>query len=183
MQIIKRGRTDAWQRSATRGWTMWGDYVFRPTGLSPSDAQNLETLDRAAVLVARTFGVPPVMISFIQHNAGSLGRLIKTMFTATTIQPLKDALTDELTQKLLTPAERSSGQMVAFAPLKVLSTDAVELAELADRLVKAGIIEPNEARKMFGLMEHPDGVGLVSPAGAPDKNKTGGRPSQDDASE
>ena len=68
----------------------------------------------------------------------------------TTVEPILSAITDELSRKFLTQTARTQHQTIMFFrdPFKLIPIG--QIAEIADKFTKDGILTPNEMRGIIG---------------------------------
>ncbi|MHA3066583.1 phage portal protein [Lacticaseibacillus saniviri] len=103
------------------------------------------TQDQMTDTVAALVGVPP---SLIHGQNEKLESNIKS-FLDFCLNPLIKMVQDELNAKLFTAADFISGNRVEIVGLN--KRDIYSAAESIDKLVSAGVANPNEIREDFGL--------------------------------
>lgn len=133
---------------------------YQKIGLSPVEAGAGEAKKIVVADVARITGVPQFLLEDLDratfNNIEELGKL----FVTYTVLPLTKNIEAELTRKLI--PERQLYTHEIRADLKVLLEANTEAqAKEIDALMKWGIINRDEARKMKGLNPIADGSGTA----------------------
>ncbi len=103
------------------------------------------TQDQMIDTVAALIGVPPALIHGQNEKLDSNIR----SYLDFALNPLIKMIQDELNAKLFTPNEFSNGQRVEIVGLN--KKDIYSAAESIDKLISAGVANPNEVRKDFGM--------------------------------
>lgn len=67
-----------------------------------------------------------------------------------TIEPILSAITDEMKRKFLTKTARTRGQSITFNIDPFRLTPTTVIADIADKLITAEVLTPNEVRSMVG---------------------------------
>lgn len=132
--------------------------TYQKVGLSPVEAGAGEAKKIVVADVARITGVPQFLLEDLDratfNNIEELGKL----FVTYTVFPLCKNIESELTRKLLRERQQDTHEIRAdLNTLLEASTEA--RAKKIDALMKWGIINRDEARKMEGLNPIADGSG------------------------
>lgn len=132
------------------------DYEFKPIDINNEDRQFLQSRSFQVVEVARWFGVPPHMLAELKDANYATTEHLGSEFKTLTLQPWVNRWEQELTRKLLTPEERTSGLRVS------LDMDGLLRAEYTTRMnghrtaITTGLKTINECRTEEGLAPSPD---------------------------
>lgn len=166
--------------------------TFSSTGLSPDDAQLLETRAFDVENVCRWFGVQPAMIGHTTKST-SFGAGLEQQnlwFLNKTLRPYLRRIKDAIASQLLLPAERGA-YFAEFNAEGMLQTDSKTRSEFLRTYVDGGIMTVNEARRKENLPPLPGGdvlrvqaqnIPLASQAAAtgPGVGHNGGPPLNED---
>jgi HK97 family phage portal protein len=163
-----------------------GGMKWQQLSLSTEDMQFIEQRNYSVAEIARLFGVPPSKI-----NAESSGSL-----TYSTVESENQAFVRDCLLTYLRRIEQAldsdndlvpAGQCPEFNVDGLLRADAKTRAERAEILIRAGVMDPEEARKDEGLAPRPKPVESAeapepaedpedTPVDAPSPDMTGGTP-------
>lgn len=127
------------------------------TTISPQDGQLVQQQALSTKQIGQMTNVPP---QFLYENTeakyvNSVEQVGRDVISYTFL-PIIDQVDDELTQKLLTPADQVAGYTIELDPSSLQNGDAKAQADKVNALAAAGIITANEARKMIGLTHSDD---------------------------
>lgn len=124
--------------------------------LSPADAQFVEGRTQVLRLAAAALGIPPQLVGAETENFPGATRAIEEC-----LAPYAKLVEAELNAKLAPRIYDDPAVEIKLVPPAPL-TDR-DIGQTLDAAVKAGRMTPNEARKVVGLPDHPDGDGLYEP--------------------
>jgi HK97 family phage portal protein len=127
---------------------------WQAMGVSPEQAQVLDSRRFSVLEVCRLFGVPPVLLSDIEAMRGTAAATAaSTWFGQYTLSPWCKKIESEFSRVLLTdPTLELSLDMAGL-----MRGSFAERVQASVALVNSGIITPNEARAGEGYDKHPDG--------------------------
>jgi HK97 family phage portal protein len=126
--------------------------IYTSTGLTPDDAQLLESRGFDVEVLCRWFLVQPVMIGHTSKST-SFGAGLEQQnlwFLNRTLGPYLSRITDAISHQLLLPADRKS-HYAEHDTRRLLQTDSLTRAKFYQALVGAPIITVNEARREENL--------------------------------
>lgn len=121
--------------------------TYTSTGLTPDDAQLLESRGFDVEVLCRWFLVQPVMIGHTTKST-SFGAGLEQQnlwFLNRTLGPYLNRITDAITHQLLLPAERAT-HYAEHDTRRLLQTDSLTRAKFYQAIVGAPIMTVNEAR-------------------------------------
>ena len=128
-----------------------GDWDFIQLILQPEQLQLLASRELTFHQVAAIFRVPPALMGAPNANMSGSGiRNLQRYFAQTTCVPFLADIASYLSELL------PSGYRVRIIPKHLLDLDPLEQSRVDDRLIRAGILLPSEARRERGLPEIPD---------------------------
>ena len=127
-----------------------GGLKYRPIGISPNEAQFIETRVFEVQEVARFFGVPPSLIGENSRNTFSNGEQQNLQFLTYSIAPLCTIMEKEMEAKLLKDADRDKVD-IKFNLNSLMRGDMAARASFAQTMCSTGIYTRNEIRAMEGL--------------------------------
>ncbi|MFI0843964.1 phage portal protein [Mesorhizobium sp. IMUNJ 23232] len=140
---------------------------WQALALTSTDAQYLELRQMQVSEIARSFGVPEVLISSLARGTWRNIEELSRVFLQTCILPWVNAWEAALERAVLTPAERAAGLFIE------MSTAGLERGDTAARFASysvartAGIMTANEVRRLENLPAHPEGDSLANPNTTP----------------
>jgi HK97 family phage portal protein len=129
-----------------------------PTG-SAVDLQLSETFADYQREIGRAWGVPTVLLNETADSAYNSAIAASRSFVLHSLMPWLSRAEDELSRKLLTPAERASGRSVTFDTESLNIEPGLPMAQYLETLVNAGILTRNEARNRIGFPDLAGGDG------------------------
>lgn len=149
---------DSWQRRVggydgqVRTPVLGGGMEYHRIALTPQESMLMETRKFSVEEIARILNIP-------QHKLGHLDRAsfnnieqLARDFYIQTVRPWTENWESELEMKLLTEAEKESGNYeFRFDFNDLLRSDTKTLGELIRSLFNFGIISIDDGRKMMGL--------------------------------
>ena len=128
-------------------------------GISPVEAGAADARKMTVADVARITGVPQFLLEDLDratfNNIEHLGQL----FVTYTIFPATVNICQELTRKLLPERQLSAGYEIQMDLKALLKADTEATSKLIDALMKWGIINRDEARRIQGMNPIKDGSG------------------------
>lgn len=121
-------------------------------GISPDDAQLLESRQFSIEEICRWFGVPPHMIGHTSNSTSwGTGLEQQTLgFLTYTLRPWLKRIEETVTVQLLPPAERGR-RKIAFDIDELLRTDSAARANYQSQMVNNGLRTRDELRVKDGL--------------------------------
>lgn len=130
---------------------------YQQIGLKPGDAQFGETKQITTADISLITGVPRFMLEESDPTFNN-GETLTRLFTNFTILPLCESIESELNRKLFFSDEIGVVH-VRFNLNQLLRADTEQRGRYIDNLMKWGIINRDEARKMEGWNPIEDGSG------------------------
>jgi HK97 family phage portal protein len=133
--------------------------TYQASTIPPEDAQFLGSREFEIAEIARMYRVPLELLQS-QGKTSSWGSGIEQLFLAFatwTIGPHAKQWGQEMTSKLLTPAERARGMRIELDWRFLTQGDSQARAAYIDRLIRASVLSPNEGREMEGRNPRPGG--------------------------
>ena len=134
--------------------------TYSKTGSNPAEAGYGETKKSVLSDIARITGVPQFLLEDLDratfNNIEHLGQL----FVNYTVMPLCENIAQEFSRKLLPDAEQDTHE-IRFDYSDLTKADAEARSKEIDALMKWGIINRDEARKMQGMTPITDGSGAA----------------------
>lgn len=127
-----------------------GALQFTPLSLTPADAQLLENRKFSAYSICRFFGVHPDMV-FVEGGSANYkaSENSQITFLNQTLRPLLSQIQAEFSTKLIMGSPRVQlKRRIVFNLLDLYSSDLKTRSEYYKTSVEAGILTPNEIRKM-----------------------------------
>lgn len=146
---------------------------FQTTSMTNIDAQWIEAKKASAVDSARLLNLPPYKLNIMDDSANRANLEEQNAdYTQRTLSRHFNRLAEEYRRKLLTEKEWLSDEyQFVYDVDSFLKADIDTLSNVADRLVKSTILNPNEARrKYFQLPPRKGGDIYGSPAINPNKD-------------
>lgn len=131
-----------------------GGLKYRSIGISPNEAQFIETRVFEVQEVARFFGVPPSLIGENSRNTFSNGEQQNLQFLTYSIAPLCSIMEKEMEAKLLKASDREKVD-IKFNLNSLMRGDMMARASFAQTMCSTGIYTRNEIRAMEGLQPLP----------------------------
>lgn len=152
---------------------------YAAIGLKPSDASFLETKKLTTADISLLTGVPRFLLEDSDPTFNN-GETITRLFTNFTILPLCENIESEFNRKLFFDDEMDQTR-VRFNLNQLLRADTEQRGRYIDNLMKWGIINRDEARKMEGWNPIADGSGqaymvplnMVDPTAEPEEAEPG----------
>lgn len=135
----------------------------KPITTSLADQQLITYINSNRETLINLLAIPKHELS-IQDGAG-LGsqemRLSLRNFWLTTLKPTMRSIEGVLNKHFRDRLGDDHEIVFDLSTIEALQDDEVKKAELADRLIKSGVMSPNEVRaKIYKMDSHPDGDGL-----------------------
>jgi len=137
---------------------LWGDLDYKQLGLSPDDAQFMQTRIFQVVEIARWFNVPPHLIRDLTRSTNNNIVQQSLEFIIYSLGPWITVWKQELEKKLLTPEERLL-YCVDFDTEPLLRGDGVALNTALNLQRQNGVISADEWRSKIGMNPTEDGSG------------------------
>ncbi|MBP1967983.1 HK97 family phage portal protein [Virgibacillus natechei] len=131
-------------------------FDYQSISTSMADAQFTELSQLNITQIASAFGVKMHQLGSLERSTNSNIEHQNKEFYVDTLQPILTNYEQELTYKLLTSNEVSSGYFFRFNVDSILRSNTKERAEYLTTFVEKGVMTPAEARKQIDL-PHLDG--------------------------
>lgn len=132
---------------------------YMPIGLKPGDAQFGETKKLTIADISLITGVPRFLLEDSDPTFNN-GETITRLFTNFTVLPLCENIESEFNRKLFFDSEMGKVR-TRFNLNQLLRADTEQRGRYIDNLMKWGIINRDEARKMEGWNPIEDGSGAA----------------------
>jgi HK97 family phage portal protein len=133
-------------------------------GTTAHDQTLVAALEFSVREIARCYGVPPSLLAQASESSYSTATEEYRAYLTSTLMPWSVRVAAELSEKLLTDADRTAGHSVGYDFTSALIGYGAERAETLSKLVNAGIYSTNEARNLQGLQDVDGGETLRAPA-------------------
>ncbi len=141
--------------------------VYQATTIAPEEAQFLQTRQFQIEEIARMYRVPLFMLqSHSKDTAWGTGIAEMSLgFLVFTLTPWIVRTEQEMTHKLLTPAERASGFYIKHTVASLLRGDPAARAEFYSKAIAAGWMTVDEVRALEDM--NPMQPGIIVPRPRP----------------
>lgn len=126
---------------------------FTPTSWSPVDLQAEKLRKEKRDEIARTFGVPPVMLGELEDANRSSLRELRRVYYENTVIPRADFVVEEIATQLIPKLPKEAGRvsvLLDYAQTSAMREDADSQIARMEKLVALGV-PTNEAAKIAGL--------------------------------
>ncbi len=130
---------------------------FTSIGTNPNEASFEAVYNVINRQISQIFGVPLFLLSDLAKSTFNNVENLSLQFVKYTILPLINRIERELTTKLLLETQKEAGMAFNFDLSALTRGDQENRAEYLSKLINAGIISPNEGRKMENLEPIPEG--------------------------
>lgn len=162
----------AGSRNAGKPLFLWEGMEAHSLAVSNVDAQVLEFIEEAPLLIARTLGVPPHKVNDYRHSSvrANLEDSQKEYFASALAAPVCQ-IKEEMNYKLFTP---NSGLHVKPDPTELLKGDLKTQMETVAVGVQSEVITRNEARDYIGRNAVEGGGEFRNPNTTSHASETGG---------
>ena len=130
---------------------------FTSIGTNPNEASFEAVYNVINRQISQIFGVPLFLLSDLAKSTFNNVENLSLQFVKYTILPLINRIERELTSKLLLETQKEAGMAFNFDLSALTRGDQENRAEYLSKLINAGIISPNEGRKMENLEPIPEG--------------------------
>ena len=117
----------------------------------PNKSRYIESMEMVNSEIARVFGVPPFLLNDLSKSTMQNVESLTLSFLSTTIQGITDCLSEEMSRKLLTEADKRSGLRVNFNVNSVIRKDSKTRAEWIKTSLGTGLGTINEMRAIEGM--------------------------------
>lgn len=145
-----------------------GGASLKNTTIPPQQSQLVETTKALVLDIARAMNVPPWYL--FELGEAKWANVEQQALDAVrySLRPWIEKSEEELTAKLLTPAEQDAGLVVRIDVDDLIRGDSKTLTDTTLAKVNAGVLSVNEGRAVFGYAPHADPKAneLRTPAGA-----------------
>ena len=132
--------------------------TYQRMGLNPNEAGSMDAKKMTVADIARITGVPQFLLEDLDRATFNNIEHLGLLFVTYTILPLCQNISSELTRKLLLERELDNHEIEP--DLHILErADTENRSKLIESLMKWGIINRDEARKMEGINPIEDGSG------------------------
>ena len=116
--------------------------------------------------LAAAFGIKPNVINDYTKSSYSNSESQQIDFFVNTLQPLFNSYQQEISSKLLTPAQLRRGYRLDIDEKILFKMDSTTQADVLTKYVAGGILTPNEARVTIDYKHDPTGNTLMINGGA-----------------
>ena len=119
-------------------------------GISPADAQLLESRRYSREEICSWFRVPPWMVGYGEKSTAWGTGMEQQMiaFLQFVLAPWLRRIEQFIDKDLLTPADRARGYYSKFSVEGLLRADSKSRAEFYDKMIKAAVMTPDQAREL-----------------------------------
>lgn len=131
---------------------------YQKIGLTPTDAGFSDTRKAITADIARITGVPQFLLEELDRSTFNNIEHLGQLFVSYTIMPLCANIEAEFSKKLLLESEFMTNE-IRFDLSFLLRADTAGRANLIDTMMKWGVVNRDEARKMEGMAPISDGSG------------------------
>ena len=154
-QAYNRLRT-SWETrygGANKGKTaiLEGGMSYESIGANPDEASFSNTTNLVQQQVAQVFGVPLYLLGDMSKMTFNNTEQLAIQYVKYTILPVVETIAQELTRKLLTEEEKTTGLVFNFDLNSLLKADTQNRAEYLSKLINAGVLSINDARRIENL--------------------------------
>jgi HK97 family phage portal protein len=145
---------------------LWEDMKFNPVAQSNTDSQWIEAKKMSVLEAASLLNLPPHKLGAMEDTANRATLEEQNAdYVSRTMNRWYNKADEEYRKKLLTDKEWKSDEFCFQHQADAfLKGDIDTLTTVADRCVKATLMNPNEGRKMIGLPPYKGGEVYGSPA-------------------
>ena len=128
---------------------------------SPVDTKLFEVEKITRTRVATVYNIPPHLLG--DYSDASFSSMEQQMmeFLELTMLPIVQMYEQELNRKLLTRRERMEGMGFAFDMDSLMRGDTATRAEYSFKMVRSGVLKPNEIREKEGKAPDKNGEQLL----------------------
>ena len=119
-------------------------------GINPKDAQLLESRSYSREEICSWFRVPPWMVGYGEKSTAWGTGMEQQMiaFFQLVLAPWLRRLEQHINKDLLTPADKARGYYAKFSVEGLLRADSKSRAEFYDKMIKAAVMTPDQAREL-----------------------------------
>ena len=119
-------------------------------GINPRDAQLLEARMYSREEICSWFRVPPWMVGYGEKSTAWGTGMEQQMiaFLQFVLAPWLRRIEQFINKDLLTPADRARGYYAKFSVEGLLRADSKSRAEFYDKMIKAAVMTPDQAREL-----------------------------------
>jgi len=124
---------------------------YESIGANPDEASFRNTTNLVQPQVAQVFGVPLYLLGDMSKMTFNNTEQLAIQYVKYTILPVVETIAQELTRKLLTEEEKATGLGFNFDLNSLLKADTQNRAEYLSKLINAGVLSINDARRIENL--------------------------------
>ena len=128
-----------------------GGMTYESIGANPNEASFDSTTNLVQQQVAQVFGVPLYLLGDMSKMTFNNTEQLAIQYVKYTILPVVETMAQELTKKLLTEEEKGQGLKFNFDLNSLLKADTQNRAEYLSKLINAGVLSINDARRIENL--------------------------------
>jgi HK97 family phage portal protein len=150
-EAVRKSFGEIASNNTSRLFVLEADMKYQQVNLSPADQQILETRRFGVEEICRWFGVPAVLLN--HANVTTWGSGVEQLlegFYKLTVRPILVRIEQNITRRVLTPAERARFT-VEFSFDALLRSSAKDRYALGAQGVQNGLITRNEFRQLENL--------------------------------
>ncbi|MEO5923319.1 MAG: phage portal protein, partial [Bryobacteraceae bacterium] len=155
--------TYAGARNAGKVLLLEGTQKFDPVGVSPKDAEFVESTRLDAGTIAASFGCPLQMINDVQTTTRASAEELFRQFLLMGLNPVFSNLEAEINIKLFTRPEQDI-YYSEFLRESLVEADFQQKIEGLNKQIMGGLLTPNEGRAKLNMNPQPFGDSLMMAA-------------------
>ena len=146
------GPTNAGKIMLLPNWT-----EIQDLSLSMVDAEFISTLKYNAGQIASVYGVPTPLVGLFDATKFSSVSEMMLSFKTNTLSAIMKMYRMEFEMKLLSTKERLTGKTIEFNTMSLIETDEVTRIASLDKMMKMGVLSPNQIAIIEGHPTYPEG--------------------------
>jgi HK97 family phage portal protein len=155
-KIIAGWKAAMGEKSPDRIVVLDDGFKFQPINITPQEAQIIEQSRFNIEDIARWFNIAPHKIKSLQQSTNNNIEQQSLDHVSDTIQPHITNFEQEYAKKLFTAKERESGYFVRGNMNSLLRADIKSRGEFVSKMVTAGVMSRNEARRNEDMNDGPE---------------------------
>lgn len=128
-----------------------GGMTYESIGANPQEAAFENTTNLVQQQIAQVFGVPAYLLGDMSKMTFNNTEQLAIQYVKYTILPVVETIAQELSRKLLTEEEKLDGLKFDFDFNSLLKADTTNRAEYLSKLINAGVLSINDARRIENL--------------------------------
>ena len=148
-----------WQENRHRGpgkagkfGITYGDIEYKEIGKTPKDLQYAEMRKMNREEILATLGVPPSIVGLLEYANYSNMEVQQKKFWMDTVIPMMMLIESKLTLQLAPLFNKEYYFQFDYSNIEALQKDQKELADTAEKLIRNGVMSPDQAgERFFGI--------------------------------